>query len=120
MTNDPRYLRYFKLFREEKFFEAHEILEALWRSTQGPERDFYQGLIQLAAALVHFQKGNLIGARELFERAECRLAAYPPNYLGVSIPHLTEQFREFLEVWALAPGEPSLAKTHLPRVIFKP
>jgi len=117
---EARYLRYFKLFREEKFFEAHEVLEALWRQTKGPDRDFYQGLIQLAAALVHFQKGNFTGAQELFERSECRLGAYPTRYLGVSIPHVLGQFHEFLEIWAHSAGDLSLAKKHLPRVIFKP
>jgi len=95
-------------------------LEALWRQTKGPERDFYQGLIQLAAALVHFQKGNLAGAKELFERSERRLGTYPTRYLGVSIPNVLEQFHEFLEIWAHSPGELSLAKKHLPRVIFNP
>ena len=35
---DPRYLEFFELFNREEFFEAHEVLEGLWRETEG-EKD---------------------------------------------------------------------------------
>ncbi len=69
MTEDPRYTQYFQLFHQEKFFEAHEVLEALWKETHGAQREFYQGLIQIAAALVHLQKQNRPGAEALFKKA---------------------------------------------------
>jgi len=53
-----------------RFFEAHETLEARWIR----ERDAgLQGLIQLAAALHHLQRGNLRGARTMLQRAIPRL-----------------------------------------------
>ena len=94
---DPRYLDYFELFRQEKFFEAHEILESLWRETKGPEREFYQGLIQLAVALVHYQRGNCPGARTMFESAHRYLSAYPSSYLGVDLEKVFHEFERFLE-----------------------
>lgn len=119
MTTDSRYLDYFRLFQEEKFFEAHEVLEGLWRQTQGEEREFYHGLIQLAAALVHFQKGNLKGAEELFRTASRYLKPYPPDYQGVRISKVLQAFREFLKAWSKAPDEPSIAKRLLPRVTLE-
>ena len=114
---DPRYLEYFRLFQEEKFFEAHEVLEALWRETKGKERDFYHGLIQLAALLVHYQKGNLTGARELFKSASVYLRPYLPNYGDVSINKILTDFEKFLEIWSQNPKTPQLAKPHLPKIV---
>ncbi len=91
---DPRYGKFWRLFNAEKFFEAHEVLEALWRETQGRDRDFYQGLIQIAAAYVHVQKGTLKGGRELLKKASEKLERYKPVFLGLEV-------RDFLKQAAL-------------------
>ncbi len=116
---DKRYLQFFSLFRQEKFFEAHEVLESLWRERQGEEREFYHGLIQLAAALVHYQKGNLKGAKELYRTASGYLERYRPVYQGVSVARVLKDFERFLQVWSESPDEPSLAREELPRLEFK-
>lgn len=46
------------LFNEERFWEAHEVLEQAWRSAQGVERETIQSLILTCAAFVHYQKGE--------------------------------------------------------------
>ena len=119
MTGDPRFLEFFRLFQEEKFFEAHEVLEGLWRETKGRDREFYHGLIQLAAALVHYQKGNLEGAKELFRTATAYLTPYLSHYQGVDLSEALKDFKQFLEIWSKHPGEPELAKKLLPRVALE-
>ena len=116
---DSRYLEFFRLFAEEKFFQAHEVLEGLWLETKGGPQDFYQGLIQLAAALVHFQKGNLSGAKELLRTASDYLKPYEPHFQGVEVSRVLKDFRKFLEVWSEHPGNPLFAKKYLPRVALK-
>jgi predicted metal-dependent hydrolase len=37
------------LFNRGDFFEAHEVLEEVWRSTRPEPRDLFQELIQVAA-----------------------------------------------------------------------
>lgn len=118
-SRDPRYLEYFRLFREEKFFEAHEVLEGLWRETRGPEREFYHGLIQLAASLVHFQKGNLAGGKELFRTASRYLEPYLPQSQGVDLERVLGDFKQFFEAWSRHPEESSLARRFLPRLELK-
>src|SRR5713101_1924109 len=44
------------LFNQERFWEAHEVLEEIWHPATGVERDIIQGLILTAEALVHYQK----------------------------------------------------------------
>ena len=52
-------------FNAGLFFESHEHLEEVWQQERGPVRDFYKGLIQLAAAYVHLGRGNLKGGERL-------------------------------------------------------
>ena len=75
---DPRYAGYFALFNQQKFYEAHDILEDLWLPDRhGPNGNFYKGLIQLAGAFVHLQKNRLLPAVALFKLARKNLEAYP-------------------------------------------
>ena len=72
-----------RLFNEEYFFEAHEVLEEVWRHEHGEPRLFLQGLIQVCAAYHHFQNGNLVGAITLLQRGADKMRHYPPRYLGI-------------------------------------
>ena len=60
---DPRYLLGIVHFNRGDYFEAHEVWEDLWHDTAGPDRRFYQGLIQAAVAVYHAGNGNARGAR---------------------------------------------------------
>ena len=75
-------------FNRGKYFEAHETWEQLWLRERGPLADFYKGLIQCAAALLHLVRGNLAGARQLHERQRGHLARYGPDTLGIALGEL--------------------------------
>ncbi|MGH4023907.1 MAG: DUF309 domain-containing protein [Pseudonocardiaceae bacterium] len=67
-------------------FHAHEVLEGVWKSTDGEQRELWQGLAQLAVGLTHIQRGNARGAAALLHRAADRIgpfAAAPPHGLDV-------------------------------------
>lgn len=85
---DPRYLEGIAFFNECEFFEAHEVWEDLWADVEGPDRRFYQGLIQLAVCLHHFGNGNLRGAKKLFYGCQTYLDDYRPAYRGVDLEKL--------------------------------
>src|SRR5277367_4796263 len=75
---DARYAGYFALFNQQKFYEAHDVLEDLWLpDRQGANGNFYKGLIQLAGAFVHLQKNRLRPAAALFKLAKANLEKYP-------------------------------------------
>jgi predicted metal-dependent hydrolase len=63
--------RFAECWNGERFFDAHETLEPRWIASRDPG---LRGLIQLAAAFHHLQKGNLAGARTTLERAVPRLS----------------------------------------------
>ena len=72
-----------RLFNDRFFFEAHEVLEEVWRREHGESRAFLQGLIQICAAYHHTQNGNLIGAVTLLERGAEKMRRYPAGYMGI-------------------------------------
>lgn len=82
---DPRYLHGVDLFNLAEFFASHEVWEDLWREASGPEKQFYQGLIQCAVALEHVRRGNLRGALRLAERYPRRFAGLPQVFMGIDI-----------------------------------
>jgi predicted metal-dependent hydrolase len=69
----------------EKYFEAHEILEAYWVAYRGADRDFYRGLVQAAVALHHAATANAVGARGVAARARANLTPYAPRHDGIDV-----------------------------------
>lgn len=94
---EPRLREFIGLFNEEKFFEAHEVLELLWRETRNSDRDFYQGLIQLAAALVHIQKSTLPGAEDLYAKASKHLSKYLPYHCDLDCGKILADVRNAID-----------------------
>jgi hypothetical protein len=43
-------------FNDERYWECHEVLEGVWKNTREGEKDLVQGIILVAAALVHYEK----------------------------------------------------------------
>ena len=80
---DPRYLAGIVLFNRGDFFEAHEVWESLWMETYGPEKQFFQGLIQAAVGLCHFCNGNVRGAVKLYHSSGDYMRRYGSPFLGL-------------------------------------
>lgn len=69
-------------FNRHEFWDAHESWEQIWLQAD-ESAQFLQGLIQIAAAYHHIQRGTIRGAGRLFEAARKRLEPYPDGYCGV-------------------------------------
>lgn len=98
------------LFNQRDFFEAHEALEDVWRVAPEPEKKFVQGLIQVAVALHHHSKGNLVGAQSLLRRAAQNLALYPNTFAGVNIAALLSELSDWQQYLAEGSSAPPLPK----------
>jgi predicted metal-dependent hydrolase len=85
------------LFNTGYFFEAHELLEEIWRAAPETEKTFWQGLIQTAVAFHHRSVGNTIGARSLLDRAIQNLSPYPDIYRGIQLRHLKVSLEKWQE-----------------------
>jgi hypothetical protein len=98
---DPHYTGYFAAFNAQRYYEAHDILEHLWLRTEGGDRAFFQGLIQVAGAFVHLQKNFLHPAHpkhatrlrpavRLFHVAAKKLEPYGPEHLRLDVTRVLQ------------------------------
>ncbi|MDJ0269345.1 MAG: DUF309 domain-containing protein [Aigarchaeota archaeon] len=91
MDFDEALIRAVGLFNEERYWEAHEALENLWRNTQGAEKELLHGIILTAAAYVHTQKGEEDRFIPILERAYKSLLSWPEDsYRGIDVKALRE------------------------------
>ena len=89
------------LFNRAHFFDAHEVLEDVWRSvprdcaSRRHLRLHLQGMVQLAVAFHHQSKGNHVGARSVLERAMRNISSADSSFPDLDLDRL----RAELEIW---------------------
>ncbi len=88
MADTARIAEALALVRGDRGFEAHELLEELWRAAETSERDLYQGLVHVAVATYQDGRGNAAGRTRQLEKALRRLTPYAPAYEGIAIEAL--------------------------------
>ena len=100
-----------QLIREGAYFDAHEELEDEWRAAPAAERDFLQGLVHVAVAWLHAERGNRNGCERQLAKAERRLGGYRPQHRGVDVDtilHDVATARTIVESGSLALPPPRL------------
>lgn len=83
------------LFDAERFFEAHDFFEHIWKSEWIAEQDrnFWKGVTQVAVGCCHTQRRNQGGATSLLETAVGYLEPYPSVHRGVDAGTLAAEAR---------------------------
>ena len=87
IAGHPCYRGFFRCWNEQRYYEAHDVLEHLWLQTNSEDANYFKGLIQAAGGFVHLQKhfefpahrvhGRRLGpAVRLFALAEANLERY--------------------------------------------
>ena len=87
-TADPRFQQAIELFNAGEWYDAHDVFEELWHETAEPERRSLQGILQVAVAQLHLQRGNSRGATILFGEALGRLRRPGTPDLGLDLAAL--------------------------------
>jgi uncharacterized protein len=64
------------MLAEGRPFHAHEVFEAAWKSSSGPDRELWRGLAQIAVGITHARRGNAAGAVTLLRRGADRVRGY--------------------------------------------
>lgn len=93
-----------ELINQGEYFEAHEELEHAWMADEGPGRDLYRGILQVAVAYLQIERGNYRGAIKMFLRVRQWLDPLPDVCRGVDVAGLRENARAVHEaLLALGP-----------------
>ena len=85
-----------ELFNQERYWESHEALEYAWRRSSGSEKCVLQGIILLAAALVHLQKNERDVAFSIMQRAHSKIFDYEGGFFGFDITALKKNVQRML------------------------
>ncbi len=99
---------YVEKFNARRYMAAahHEEMVAVWNRTHS---HLYRGLMILAAAFVHLERGNPEGGRIKFRKAREQLAPLLAQYLGVDVAKIVERIDQALTVLeGVGRGEPNL------------
>jgi predicted metal-dependent hydrolase len=104
IADHPYYRAYFQCWNEQRYYEAHDVLEQVWLNKDSDDDDFFKGLIQAAGAFVHLQKNfehpthakhsrRLKPAVRLFLLAEKNLKPYAPVRHALDVSALVDLLR---------------------------
>ena len=108
VAKHPFYLAFFRCWNEQRYYEAHDVLEQLWLNSDSRDADFFKGLIQAAGAFVHLQKRfehplhakhrrRLAPAVRLFRLAERNLSSFTPRRHGLNVAPLCQLLRAYAD-----------------------
>jgi hypothetical protein len=104
IAQHPCYLGFFRCWNEQRYYDAHDVLEHLWLRTKSEDANYFKGLIQAAGGFVHLQKQHarpahpkdgrrLHPAVRLFRLAEKNLAPFAPTRHRFDIAGFLEMLR---------------------------
>lgn len=99
IAQHPCYRGFFRCWNEQRYYEAHDVLEHLWLKTRSEDAGYFKGLIQAAGGFVHLQKqfehpthpkhGRRLGpAVRLFALAEANLEPFGAIRHGFNVDAL--------------------------------
>lgn len=95
----PCYRAFFRCWNEQRYYEAHDVLEHLWLETTSDDSAYFKGLIQAAGGFVHLQHHfnfpthrvhgrRLAPAVRLFRLAHKNLSPFAPTRHGFDVASL--------------------------------
>jgi predicted metal-dependent hydrolase len=104
IVDHPYYRAYFQCWNEQRYYEAHDVLEQVWLNKDSEDDQFFKGLIQAAGAFVHLKLNfehpthpkhgrRLKPAVRLFALAEKNLSIFVPKHHALDVDSLVELLR---------------------------
>jgi hypothetical protein len=96
MEKDVAIRRAVQLFNDEKYWEAHEGLEYVWKNTTGIEKEILNGIILIAAAFVHDEKDEQDVCISILQRARKKLYRASGIYHGIDINRIADMISEII------------------------
>lgn len=108
VANHPFYRAFFHCWNEQRYYEAHDVLEQLWLKTKSRDSAYFKGLIQAAGAFVHLQKQyeqpahakhgrRLSPAARLFRLAEANLSGFVPSHHRLDVAALCQLLQGYAD-----------------------
>ena len=84
-------------FNDEKYWNAHELLEGAWKPAKGAERSILNGIILVAAAFVHDEKDESDICISILRRALTKLESGHGIYFGIDIDNIATDVTKIID-----------------------
>lgn len=97
LAADPRLRDAVHQFNQGDWYASHDGFEALWHETLEPDRTVLQGILQIAVAHLHRERGNLRGATVLLGEGLGRLSPCGDGAMGFDLALLRTNSAQYLE-----------------------
>jgi len=87
-----------RLFNRRRYLGAQQVWEEAWRTADGADRPFLEGLVQLACGLhLRTRRGGQRGAEHLIAQALVTLEEYQPEAHGLAVATLIADVGAYLD-----------------------
>jgi hypothetical protein len=96
IEKDKSIMRAVQLFNDERYWEAHEVLEYVWKNATGTEKEILNGIILVAAAFVHDEKDEQDICISILQRAKRKLDQTSDKYYGIDIIKIVELLSDII------------------------
>ena len=77
-----------ELFNKADFFSAHDFFEECWMESDGEERLFFQGMVQVSVGCYHLISGNFRGSLSQLKKGTKKLRSYLPSHRNIDLENL--------------------------------
>jgi uncharacterized protein len=94
LEKDKAIMRARELFNDERYWEAHEVLESVWKNSTGTEKEILNGIILVAAAFVHDEKDEQDICISILHRAKRKLDRASDTYYGIDMTKIVDVISE--------------------------
>ena len=84
-------------FNDDRFWECHEVLEGVWKTIDGEEKQLVNGLILVAAGLVHYQKDEDETCISIFNRGLEKLQNSSGVYYKIDVDRVKSFVLEMIK-----------------------
>ena len=81
-------------FNNERFWEAHESLEGVWKKCEGREKELVQGIILLAVSFAHQQKNDEDIGIGMLSRSLEKIGDSPSMYHNIDVDRIRNKIKE--------------------------
>ena len=81
-------------FNNERFWEAHEAWEGVWKKCYGQEKQVIQGIILVAVAFAHSQKNDNAVGIGMFGRALEKIGDFSGMYNNIDVDRIKKKITD--------------------------
>lgn len=84
------------LFNMERYWKSHEVLETVWKDSEGLTKSLLNGLILVDAAYVHFQKGENTIFFSILNRSLEKFKNYSGDFYDINMELLLKNINNII------------------------